>query len=64
MNTTRNAAENVWEFLRGNWLSHSVWQSYEAIVDACCDACNKLMRMPERIASITQRSWVQKTVIG
>ena len=59
-----NPAENVWEFLRGNWLSHCVWKSYEAIVEACCEAWNKLMRMPERIASITQRSCAQKTVNG
>jgi hypothetical protein len=36
-----------------------VWSSYEAIVDACCEAWNKLVQMPERIASITQRSWAQ-----
>jgi transposase len=54
-----NPVENIWEFLRGNWLSHCVWSSYEAIVDACCEAWNKLVQMPERIASITQRSWAQ-----
>ena len=43
--------ENVWEFLRGNWLSHRVWDTYEAILDACQDAWNKLMQSPERIAS-------------
>jgi hypothetical protein len=58
-----NPVENVWEFFRGNWLSHCVWQSYEGIVDACCEAWNKFMRMPEQIASITQRAWAQKTVI-
>jgi hypothetical protein len=59
-----NPVEIVWQFMRGNWLSHSVWQSYEAIVDACCEAWNKLMHMPEQIASITQRAWAQKTVNG
>jgi DDE superfamily endonuclease len=54
-----NPVENIWEFLRGNWLSHSVWLSYEVIVDACCEAWNKLMQMSERIASITHRSWAQ-----
>ena len=52
-----NPVENVWEYLRQNWLSHRVWDSYEAIVAACCDAWNALMRSPERIASITTRSW-------
>jgi hypothetical protein len=35
----------------------------EGIVDACCEAWNKFMRMPEQVASITQRAWAQKTVI-
>src|SRR3712207_7351779 len=45
-----NPVENVWEYLRQDWLSHRVWDSYEAIVAACCDAWNALMRSPERIA--------------
>jgi DDE superfamily endonuclease len=52
-----NPVENIWEFLRGNFLSHRIWDSYEAILNACRDAWNKLMQMPDRIASITRRSW-------
>jgi len=55
--------ENLWEFMRGNDLSHRVWDGYEAIIDACCDGWNKLMRMPDRIASLTRRNWAQ-TVTG
>ena len=33
-----NPVENVWEFLRANLLSHRVWDTYEAILEACCDA--------------------------
>lgn len=58
-----NPVENVWEFLRGNFLSHRVWDSYDAILEACRDAWNKLMEMPECIRSIASRSWA-KTVIG
>jgi hypothetical protein len=58
-----NPMENVWEFLRGNFLSHCVWDGYEAIIEACCDAWNKLMRMPENIASLTRRPWA-KAVTG
>ena len=58
-----NPVENVWEFLRGNFVSNRVWDNYEAIVDACQDAWNKLMRLPERIASMTRRAWA-KPVIG
>lgn len=54
-----NPVENVWAFLRANFLSHRVWENYEAIVDACCDAWNKLMRMPKVIASIAARPWAQ-----
>ena len=59
-----NPVENVWEFMRKNWFGHQVWSSYKAIVDACCDAWNKFMQMPEQIASITQRRWALQTVSG
>jgi DDE superfamily endonuclease len=59
-----NPAENVWEFMRQNWFGHQVWPSYKAVVDACCEAWNKLMQMPERIASLTQREWAAITVSG
>jgi hypothetical protein len=52
-----NAMENVWEYLRANWLSHRVWDTYDAILDACCDAWNKLIQMPARLTSITSRVW-------
>lgn len=54
-----NPVENVWQFLRQNRLSHRVWNSYDAIVAACCDAWSTLMRTPGQIASITARSWAQ-----
>ena len=54
-----NPAENIWEYLRGNTLSHQLWETYEAIVDACCDAWNGLMRAPEIIRSIATREWAQ-----
>ena len=57
-----NPVENLWEFLRANFLSHRVWDSYDAIVDACCHAWNTLMRTPERVASITTRTWAQVNV--
>ncbi len=54
-----NPVENVWEYLRQNWLSRRVWNSYDTIVEACCNAWNMLMRRPEQIASITTRAWAQ-----
>lgn len=54
-----NPVENLWAFLRQNLLSHRVWDSYDAIVDACCHAWTALMSMPERVTSITTRAWAQ-----
>ena len=54
-----NPVENVWAFIRANFLSHRVWQTYDDIVEACRNAWNKLMQMPDRIASITQRTWAK-----
>ena len=59
-----NPVENVWQYLRSNWLSHRVWESYEEIVDACCAAWNALMAMPERITSIATRPWAQVSHFG
>lgn len=54
-----NPVENLWQFLRQNSLANRVFDSYEAIVDVCCDAWNTLLAMPERVASITSRDWAQ-----
>ena len=52
-----NPQENVWQYLRENQLSNRVYDTYDAIVDACCDAWNKLMAQPNRITSIATREW-------
>ncbi len=36
-----NPVENVWQYLRANWLAISVFDHNDAIVDACCDAWNR-----------------------
>ena len=50
-----NPVENVWQFLRENWLSNRVFRSYEDILDHCCAAWNKLIDQPWRIMSIGLR---------
>lgn len=52
-----NSMENVWHYLRANKLSLLVWDSYEAIVTACKDAWQFLIRDPDRIRSIGTRAW-------
>jgi transposase len=54
-----NPVENVWQFLRQNYLSNRVFSTYDAIVDACCDAWNTLIAMPDRIQTIVAREWAQ-----
>ena len=54
-----NPVENVWEYLRQNKLSLTVWPDYDAIVATCCEAWNTLMSMPDRRASITRREWAK-----
>ena len=56
-----NPVENIWQFLRQNRLANRVFENYDAIVDACCDAWNALIALPEQIVSITTRDWAQVT---
>jgi transposase len=57
-----NPVENIWEYLRGNTFSHQVWETYDAIVDACCEAWNALIQAPGLIGSIATRNWAQVTI--
>jgi len=41
-----NPVENIWQFMRDNWLSNRVFKSYDDILDHCCFAWNKLIDMP------------------
>lgn len=52
-----NPVENLWQFMRDNWLSNRVFGSFDDIVDHCCDAWNKLVDQPWRIMSIGLRGW-------
>jgi transposase len=51
-----NPVENVWQHLRQTWLSNRVFDTYEAIIEAC-DAWNRLMDQPQAITSIGMRDW-------
>jgi transposase len=47
-----NPVENIWQYLRANWLSNRVFETYDAIIDAACDAWRRLIAQPETITSI------------
>jgi len=52
-----NPVENIWQYLRQNWLSNRVFEDYDAIIEAGCQAWNKLIDKPETIMSIGMRDW-------
>jgi hypothetical protein len=52
-----NSQENIWQFMRQNWLSNRVFKSYDDIVDHCCYAWNTLIALPWKIMSIGLRDW-------
>jgi hypothetical protein len=54
-----NPTENIWQYLRQNFLANRVFDDYEALVEACCHAWNALMALPKRLASITDREWAR-----
>jgi len=55
-----NPQENIWQFMRDNWLSNRVFEPYDDILDHCCDAWNKLVDQPDRIKSIGLRQWAHR----
>lgn len=50
-----NPRENVWQYLRQNYLSNRVFANHTAIVDVCCEAWKSLMAEPDRVTSIATR---------
>jgi putative transposase len=52
-----NGQENIWQFMRQNWLSNRVFKSFDDIVDHCCFAWNTLIDQPWKIMSIALRDW-------
>ena len=52
-----NPVENIWQYLRANWLSNRVFENYHEIIEAICDAWQRLIAKPETITSIGMRQW-------
>ena len=57
-----NPQENIWQFMRDNWLSNRVFLNADDLVDHCCDTWNKLEAQPWRIMSIGLRDWARVLV--
>jgi len=59
--TELNPVENIWQFMRDNWLSNRIFKSYDDILDHCCFAWNKLIDMPWKIMSNGTREWAYRS---
>ena len=55
-----NPVENVWQFLRDNWLGDRIFAGYDDIVERCCEAWNNLISQPNQITSIGHRNWAHQ----
>jgi transposase len=52
-----NPVENIWQYMRDNWLSNRIFTDYEQIVALCFEAWEKLAQRPWKIMSIGLRDW-------
>ena len=52
-----NPIEQIWDFLRENFLSNRIFNSWDTLVEAICQAWNRLRELPEKITEISTREW-------
>ncbi|MEM7045256.1 MAG: transposase, partial [Pseudomonadota bacterium] len=57
-----NPVERLWLYLRQRFLSLHVFVHQEAIIDACCQACNAVADDAERIKSLCCQPWIKKVI--
>lgn len=56
-----NPVENIWQYIRDNWLSNRIFASYQDILDHCCFAWNALVEQSWTIISIGLRHWAHRS---
>ena len=54
-----NPVERIWLYLRERFLSLRLFADLDAILDGCCDAWNRLVEEPGRLASLTDYSYLR-----
>ena len=52
-----NPVENIWRYLRQNWLSNRIFEDHEDLLSAGCTAWNNLITEPTAITTIASRQW-------
>jgi hypothetical protein len=58
-----NPQENIWQFMRTNWLSNRVFKSFDDIVDHCCYVWNTLIDQPWKIMYRPPRLSTRRSLI-
>jgi len=54
-----NPVENIWQYMRANWLSNRVFENYDTIIEAICEAWNNLIEIPDTNKSIGMGEWAR-----
>jgi transposase len=54
-----NPVERVWLFLREHFLSLRLFRDLDDIIRGCCDAWNRLLAEPGRVASLTDYPYLR-----
>ena len=52
-----NAAENIWAWIRANNLANTVFDTWDDILEACCQAWNAFAGNASLVTSLTSRDW-------
>lgn len=58
-----NPVEKLWQYPRERFFSHRVLPSLAAVIDAACDAWNRLVAEPGRIRSLTAFPWLPPSIV-
>ena len=56
--------ENVWQFMRDNWLSTRIFTCYTDLIDHCCAAWNNLINRAWTIMSLGLRHGISVLLMG
>jgi hypothetical protein len=59
-----NPVERVWLYLRERFLSLRLFADLDDIIDGCCDAWNRLVAEPGRVASLTDYDYLRPVRIS
>ena len=54
-----NPIEQVWDYLRENYLANRYFNSHDALLDGISDAWNQFRHLPNKITEIGTRKWIE-----